>query len=705
MRKLHLDMETRSVLDLRKVGVYVYAEHPTTAVWCFCYQWSDDPQVYIWWANDPIPQEIEDHLAAGGMMCAHNATFERIIWNIVMRRQHGAQAIISAEQCDCTMVRAYNVSLPGALGDVCKVLKLPKQKNEELKGVMQRMARPRKVHPDGEIEWWDVEDKKRDLGIYCADDVRAEAGLDAVLPPLSPRERQFYDLDQQINDRGIKLDIHTIGRLNELVVHARKKINEQIVTITNGMVSSYTLNAKTVQWLNGRGIYCSSFAKDAVPDILAQCKQRGDTEALKVVKLAKEAGKTSVNKLPTMLRSHGSDHRGRGTLQYYGATNSGRWAGRLWQPTNLPRVDEEDELPMVRYIIELCNTDMKIPEIWEAINVLGPVIPWVSRCLRAVLVGEDGTTLLGGDYSNIEGRVAAWVAGEEWKLQAFRDYDAGIGHDLYKVSYGKTFGVDPADVTKKLRQVGKVQELALGFQGGVGAFVSMVENLGIDLDDIASTVLAVTPLQQVHAVAADYEKPGALKYGLDQMTWTAITIVVRGWRDAHSQIRKSWYEVQDAAIEAVSNPHRFVPCLGGKVHYCYSQNVLWCMLPSGRNLAYQHARIEWKMRFGKKRRVVLCEGRDNKRGGAWGTIQLYGGLQFENIVQAIARDILGDALLVMGRDASLPIVLHVYDEIVSECSFLNLAPDLFDQYMGQISEVYGGLPINVSSWTDRRYVK
>ena len=705
MRKLHLDMETRSVLELPKVGVYVYAEHSTTSVWLFCYQWSDDPQVYVWWAGEPVPQDIEDHLAAGGLMCAHNANFERVMWNIVMRREHGAKAVITAEQCDCTMVRGFNVSLPGKLGDICKVLGLAQQKNEDLRRIMLQMAKPRKVEPDGTIIWWDDADRKAKLASYCMDDVLAEAGLDAVLPPLSPREHQFYVLDQQINDRGIKLDLPTISRLNELVIYARKKINDEIVQLTEGWVSSYTLNSKFVEWLNARGIYCSSFAKDAIPDILAQCKQKGDHSAERAVKLAKEAGKTSVNKLPTMLRSTGSDGRGRGTLQYYGATNSGRWAGRLWQPTNLPRVDEDDELPTVRWILDLINSDLSIPEIWEAIATIGPVIPWVSRCLRAVLIADDGKLLLGADYSNIEGRVAAWLGGEQWKLDAFAAFDAGLGPDLYKVSYGKSFGVDAGEVTKAQRQIGKVQELSLGFQGGVGALISMCENNGTPIEPIVEAVLATAKVEHIQAVAEDYHKDGALRYGLDEITWTAITIIVRGWRAAHRGIKGAWAEVQDAAIEAVCNPHRFVPVLNGRVHYCFSQGVLWCLLPSGRNLAYQFARVVWKKKFGKNTRVVQCEGRDNKRGGAWGTVSLYGGLQFANIVQAIARDILGDALLLVGQDATLPIVLHVYDEIVSECGLLDLAPEVFNAYMAQTSETYAGLPINTGAFVDRRYVK
>jgi DNA polymerase len=705
-RAVHLDFESRSTADLRKVGVYRYAETPTTGLWLLRYKFTGGNEVQRWNRGDPLPVDLIDHVASGGIVKAHNATFERIMWNVVFRRDHGVEPVIQIEQCDCTMVRALNCSLPGKLEDVARVLGARHQKDSAGVDNMQRMARPRRVEPDGTIVWWDEPERIERLGSYCDDDVLAEEAIDEMLPPLSDRERYIYCMDQRINDRGIRIDLHAVERADELVKFARKQINGDLTRLTNGRVTSYTKNADIVRWLNDLGIECSSFGKDVLKDIRRECKRQGHVLALQVVDKAKEAGKTSVNKLPAMMRSVGSDGRARGTLQYYGATNSGRWAGRLWQPHNLPRVDQDEELPSVRKIIDLLHSDMPVKDIHDLItHDIGPVIPWISRCLRAMLVADSGKVLMGADFSNIEGRVAAWLADETWKLAAFRAYDEGNGPDLYKLAYANSFGCRPDDVTKAQRQIGKVEELSLGFQGGVGAFMSMAETYGVEPADIAKTVMAATPAYRFDAMVMKHADASDT-FGLPAHEWASLKLVVTGWRGAHPNIVQMWWDLQDAAIEAVANPGRMVYAPNGKVAYLMQQRHLWCYLSSGRTLAYFNARIEWVKRNGQNRRVVRCSGRDNKRGGAWSdNIQLYGGLQFENIVQGLARDALADALIRIDAAGDLPIALHVHDENVSEVEYANVNLTHFEQLMAAECSFMPCLPISVGAWVDRRYVK
>lgn len=282
--------------------------------------------------------------------------------------------------------------------------------------------------------------------------------------------------------------------------------------------------------------------------------------------------------------------------------------------------------------------------------------------------------LVGADLSNIEGRINAWLAGERWKVQAFRDYDAGAGPDLYVLTYARSFGVAVDAVSKAERQIGKVQELALGYQGGVGAFQSMAAVYGLKVTD---------------------ERADELK---------------TAWRDAHPAIVQSWWDLQDAAIDAVANPGCIVPVLNDLIRYKVDRGFLWCKLPSGRVLAYAAPRIVWgkiKRRDGSEleKRQVEYEGVDSvtKR---WGPQRLYGGLQCENIVQAIARDVIAEAMF-RAETAGFPIILTVHDEILAEVEDASAGhtAETIEALMCVVPKWAPGLPLAAKAWEDKRYVK
>lgn len=377
----------------------------------------------------------------------------------------------------------------------------------------------------------------------------------------------------------------------------------------------------------------------------------------------------------------------------------------------------------------------------------------VSWSLRCLLKAEPGRTYMCADYSNIEGRMLSWLAGETWKLEAFRALDAGTGHDLYKLAYAKSFGVNVEDVTKPQRQIGKVDELALGYQGAHGAWVSMAANYDIDLNAVAAAVQsAVKPGQWSFALERYWDdaretaeeilacarvvESASVEFGEDEAepiedvavlnlaaeiakknrhnlsaeVWAAIRIVVDSWRAEHTATTQFWKDLQDAAVAAVTYPGQ-VFSAGQYIKYRMDGTAekpgefLYCRLPSGRTLCYPYARLTSAPdQWGRTLPKVEFEGVDGKT-KRWCRQRMYGGLQAENVTQAAARDILSDAIKRLER-AGLPVVMHVHDEIVCEVPIEQ--SHRFEEFKSLMSELpawAAGLPVAVSGWQGERYRK
>lgn len=668
MTKAHLDFETRSAVDLKKAGAYRYAEDLTTAPWLFSYRVGDGP-ILRWHPGDEDPLDLLAHIEDGGEVVAHNAGFERAIWNRNLRRALPHWPELRVEQQDCTMARAVALALPAGLDQLGKALKLRFQKDEEGSRLMMRMCRPRRIDADGTVVWWDDAERIARLGQYCDRDIETEEAADEALPLLSASEKEVWRLDQRINDRGVAIDVPLIERALTVVAEATKRADERMWWLTDGEVRKCSEAAKIVAWLNTRGIPATSVAKGEIEEIVLSAEIHGDDTAKEVVQLRRSAAKTSTAKYKAMLNSVCADGRVRGTLAYHGA-GTGRWAGRLIQPQNFPRVDE-DRLPDIERLIAMLGSDTKPGEIVDALEMLtGQPMTTLSQALRPMIIAPPGKKLVGGDYSNIEGRVNAWLAGEAWKVKAFADFDRGIGADLYKLSYAKSFNVDVAGVTKAERQIGKVQELALGYQGGVGAFQTMASAYGMVVTD---------------------DRADEIKLA---------------WRAAHPAIKDSWYELQDAAIDAVAHPGVAVPALPhGRVQYLAANGFLFCRLPSARVIAYAAPRLVLtETKNGGKRRQIEYDGVDSytKR---WGPQRLYGGLQCENIVQAVARDVLVEAMF-RAEAAGYPLVLTVHDELICEtpADDEHTAEGL-EKIMAVVPEWATGLPVAAGTWEDYRYAK
>ena len=384
------------------------------------------------------------------------------------------------------------------------------------------------------------------------------------------------------------------------------------------------------------------------------------------LELRREA-KSSTAKFAAMAQVAAQDGRVRGSLQYHGAA-TGRWAGRLIQPQNFPRVDPDRDAWKVEAALALLNTDLCADDVVDNLRIYTQTEPMavLSKCLRAMIIAPEGKDLIGGDFANIEGRINAWLAGEEWKVQAFRDYDQGIGPDLYRLSYARAFGLEPDQVTSQQRQIGKTMELAMGYQGGVGAFQTMARGMGVVVSD---------------------ERADDLK---------------RAWREAHPAIVRSWYEVGDAAVAAVGSPGMVVPALSGRVSYIVANGFLFCRLPSMRVLAYAAPRLirdevfnRWQVEFGGVNSLTK----------KWGPQKLYGGLQIENIIQGTARDVMAEGMFRLEARGDYPIVLTVHDEVLCETPEDRGSVGEFKTILSQPPKWAAALPTAVSAWRDKRYVK
>ncbi|BAE51525.1 hypothetical protein amb2721 [Paramagnetospirillum magneticum AMB-1] len=434
-------------------------------------------------------------------------------------------------------------------------------------------------------------------------------------------------------------------------------------------VTKATKAADLTTWLRDQGVETEGVAKAAVRQMLA-----GDIEgaARQAVEIRAEAAKASTAKLTAMVKCACDDGRARGLHLVYGA-GTGRWAGRLIQLQNLPRG-----------VIK--KADLAIPLIIDGdidlVSMLfGPPLDVISSNLRGCLIPAEGCDFIQSDFSNIEGRITAWLANEEWKIQAFRDFDAGTGRDLYLIGAEKILTLLKVLYAHPLNEnspertpYGKVPELALGFGGGVGAFQSMAAIYGMKVTDEEADQIKVA------------------------------------WREAHPRVVALWRNMEDAAFNAISNPGRVVSTAGGRIKYVVKGGFLWMVLPSGRPLAYAHPRIE-------KRRPAWNIGQDeiklkdtitfmavNSITRKWERCTTYGGSLAENAIQAIARDLLANALLKL-EAAGYPVVIHVHDEALAEVRKGVGSVDEFKSIMCDTPAWAAGLPVAAAGWRGSRYRK
>jgi DNA polymerase bacteriophage-type len=631
-----IDFETRSAVDLRKTGVYKYAADPSTDIWCMAYKapWSDD--VLVWQPGDEVDAHLEDWIVAGGLLSAWNANFERTIWNEIMVGRYKWPAT-RIKQWRCTMAQASAMGLPRALGQAAAVLGVEEQKDKTGAALMLRMARPRKVNADGSYTWWNTKDKVDALVAYCRQDVRTELSVAEVLNEMPDSERRLYQLDQRINDRGVALDVDLVHRVKALASNASIEIDAEIQRLTKGQVKAATNGMDLVAWLNSHGIATKSVDKQTVARLLTSDKLHPVIR--EVLTLRQNGAKSSTAKYDAMLHAVNADGRMRGLLVYHGAA-TGRWSGKLVQPQNFPRPQKkQDELDE---IIAKLKVDGDVSE-----HGAGTVL--ASDLLRSMLVADEGHRLMFADYSAIEARVLAWVAGQSDLVETFRK-----GGDVYKEMASAIYNVDVEAVTDGQRQVGKMAILGCGYGMGGKRFAEQCATMGIKVDeDEAKRIVSV-------------------------------------YREKNNRIAQYWRDIEQEFVEMVKG--------AGRV------GTIPLSLPSGRSLTYHNPRIiQRETPWGAMRDTAQVDTL-NSVTRQWVSQIIWGGLLTENVVQATARDLMATAMMAL-EVKGYNVILSVHDEIISEVPDNFGSLDEMIDIMTRVPAWAHGCPINAEGKEGKRYRK
>lgn len=644
---LHIDFETRSTVDLKAVGAEVYARHDDTGVWCMSYRMNDEPIATLYPETEDLPDRLMGHVADGGIVVAHNVAFEMAIWN-ENPNIHDLWPRLTPEQCRCTMAMAYAMSLPGDLENAATALGLSVRKDAEGRRLMLQMCRPRSVDP---LTWWDDQAKVRRLIEYCEQDVAVECELWNRMVKLSEKERRIWCLDYRINKRGVYVDVRSVKAAVQLAEDAKTILDSRIANATGGAVEACTRVLDIVEWVTSKGVDCTSVAKADVVSLLADPNLPDDVR--EVLLLRQEAGKSSTAKFSKMLEGVDENDRLHGMFQYHGA-GTGRWSGRRVQLQNLPRPKYPDN------VVNAAFSYLHRPE-WFDIMGLGP-LDILPSMIRGMLTASPGKELVAVDFNAIESRVLAWLAGEVRKLDVFASGACPycyVAEGIYGLPINKKDHPDE-------RQVGKVGDLACGFQGGAGAIDAMATAYGLELSD---------------------ERKEAIK---------------TGWRERHPRTVQFWYDLEAAAFQAVKMPGTTHRVRG--IAFKVNGSFLWMRLPSGRSLCYPYPRLAMKMMWwGEEKEVVSHKGVDSVS-RRWCDQYTYGGKLAENATQAVARDLLAEAMLRVD-EAKYPIVMHVHDELVAEVPAKDKALEHIIELATVVPEWAEGLPIAAEGWQGLRYRK
>jgi DNA polymerase len=653
---IHWDFELKGVLDLAGVGSWKYAADERTEMRCAAYAVDNDPPK-LWLPGDPTPPEI---VAAaqdpGSIFCAHNSQFEIAIHQLILRRRHGWPKIPLCQH-RCTMAMALSLALPPKLDLVAEALGLVHQKDKAGQRLMLMMAKPRKPRKDEDpqgVYWFDDEPRLQRLYEYCKQDVEVERELYSQLRPLPDDEQRQWQLDCLIGARGFCVDRDLAEADCKVVEAAAPKVNAELSRITEGAVTSINQVARLKAWLAEHGCCTKTLDKDAVEDLLA-------SEALpaaprRALELRQNGAQAAAKKIKSLLAHCGQDGRIRGSLRFHGAS-TGRWAGNGIQPQNLKRPEVED---IDAAVAAVATGDYSyVRERYEnPLSVVGDIT-------RSMIRAAPDHTLIGGDFSSVESRVLAWVAGEDWKLDSYRRFDATRDprDEPYCTTACKIFGVPDGTFNSDSpeRKVGKVCDLAFGYQGGLGAWRKFEPARFTD--------------QEVEQFKFD-------------------------WRAAHPQIKKFWYAINQAALEAVRRREQVIRC--GRLLLKCTGSYLLIKLPSDRKLSYPFPRIYIESH---ERQTVVFK---DASAGQWRDCRnghgAYGGLWTENVVSAISRDLLASALMRLER-AGYRVILHIHDEIITECAVGFGSTNEFTELMTTVPSWAIGLPIAAKAWTGQRFCK
>ena len=653
---LYRDYETRSRVDLRKVGVQKYAADPATEVLCAAYT-ADDGPVQLWRPGDPVPPEFFEAAAnPTWVVAAHNDAFEAAIEQHVLHARYG-WPLIPLERHVCTQAMCLALGLPARLAAVADALELANRKDAAGERLMHQMSKPRRARQGevSDVHWFDDADRRQRLYAYCRQDVEVERELHDRLRPLSIAEHALWVLSGQINERGFHVDRQFAEAARRISQAAAPEIDAEFAELTAGAVTGINQVARLLQWLQDQGCIVQTLGRAAVEKLLEQAEL--PPVVGRALELRLGGAQAATKKIDALLARAGDDDRVRGAFRYHGAA-TGRWAGEGFQPQNLKRPVIND---LAAAIDAVATGD------YEHVKKLYPrPLAVVGDCSRSMIDAAPGHVLIGADFSSIESRVLAWIAGEGWKLDAYRRFDAtrDPSDEPYCETACKIFRVPSGSYTKDSpeRSVGKICDLAFGYQGGLIAW---------------------------------------RKFEPAKFTDAEVETFKSEWRAAHPKIKQFWFDIDRAAVLAVRERGQVVRC--GRIDLKSTGAFLMLKLPSGRKIYYPQPRLITEG-GSDRHRVVFADNAAGQFKDCRNGQGAYAGTWTENIVSGIARDLLAAAMFRI-EAAGYPIVLHVHDEIVAEVPIGFGSTEEFTRLMTRKPPWALELPIAASAWVGPRYCK
>lgn len=662
MKETLVDIETYSEVDIKSCGLYRYATDPSFEILLIAWATDDgsgfgETQCCDLATGDPFPAELLEAFQSGTVrLIAHNASFERVCFSVHLQRHFPGQylqpgAFLSPENWLCTMVMAGSLTLPLALKDVGEVLKTAQQKDKEGERLIKLFSMPCKPTKSNGYRTRNLPkhypaDWAKFKG-YCIQDVNTEIDIYKRLKrfPMPDREWHHYRVNERVNDRGVKIDTELVQQAIACDLMLSDAMTKKAYELT-GLENPNSVS-QLKSWLDERGIPMDSLGKKDVAQMIGELDKNGvDEEAMDMLKLRLQMAKSSVKKYQAAERCVCPDGRARGLFQFYGASRTGRYSGRNIQLQNLPQ-NHISTLEQARDLVKMGCFDM-------VESIYGNTPDVLSQLIRTMLVPKEGCEFIVADFSAIEARVLAWEAEEQWVLDAFQN-----GEDLYCATASQMFHVPVVKhgVNGELRQKGKIATLACGYGGSSGALISM----------------------------------GALQMGLKE---EELPEIIDSWREANPKIVQYWWDVEKAAMTAYKTGERSEI---GKIAFEFWSGTLWMVLPSGRRLAYLKPRTQ-PNRFGRMSLTYEGVGQNHK----WSRQETYSGRLVENATQAIARDILAEAMARM-EDYGLSIVGHVHDEVIIEAPIGKYKVDEVCKLMAIKPDWCEGLPLSAAGYLAPSY--
>lgn len=664
---VHLDFETYSEVDLRKCGAHRYARHESTEVLICCYSLSDSDDVDVWlpW-RDEIPRELCYYVKNRCAMSAHNAMFERLIWGYCLRRMYPlAVPPVRDSAWRCTAAKAAASGLPRSLDKALAAAGSTVTKDPEGAAFIKTFCKPRKpTKKDPRTRILPQDDMRFEKGIqYCIQDVRAEKVLDALVPDLIPLQQRAYQLDIKMNDRGLPIDLPLVYKASAVVQGLEADISRKVQALTGGVKATQV--AKMIEVFEHMGLDIDNMQAETVRQALKTVDPESDV--YKLLELRIEAGRASTKKLISMITcADPRDHVVQGGFLLYGA-HTGRYAGRLVQPHNYIRGRlSKSERDAVFWMLDNCSSDDFItmyggaPVHDTSGNVIatGP-IDVVSQCMRGFIKAPEGLEIAVVDYTAIEARVLAWVAGEETMLEAYRS-----GVDVYKLMAVMLFKLASInDVSDEQRRIAKNLVLGCGYQLGGVKFVDYCAKAGLVIDP--------------------------------EFAMSAVKL----YRKGVPAIVASWTRVERLISLAITNPGREYD--GLKCTFFMREHWLCIGLPSGREMRYPYATATLGERWGKPAHLISFSTEIN---GRFVRENTYGGKLIENIVQAIAYDVM-QVGMTNAEASGYPVIGTIHDEILSLVEVGTTDVKHLEKTVCTMPPWADGMPLSAKGFSCIRYEK